>query len=302
MSWPLFVRGQALAAERSARAALTLIGTGSETSATADLRAASSDARQADAALDWWLTGAVRAVPILAQQERYVVGALRSAGRAAAVGAREAPAVNYHRLGYHHGQIDLARLEGMVGPMSILAHQLTETDDQLGGLGSSWLVAPLQDRALSFLRDVTEARHSAGLALQAAKVLPGMLGGSGTQTYLVALMSPSESRGYDGFIGSYGLLSATHGRVRLTASGSITDIEQALPQGGAKLTGPADFLVRYGDFHPGEFPQDATYSPDFPTDSSVLDQIWTQAGASRSTGCSASTPTAWPTCSASPDP
>ncbi|HLJ08865.1 MAG TPA: hypothetical protein VKX24_10015, partial [Acidimicrobiia bacterium] len=72
----LLIRSQALAAEHSARAALTVIGTGSETSASADLRAAASDARQADAALDWWITGGARAVPILAQQERYVTGAL----------------------------------------------------------------------------------------------------------------------------------------------------------------------------------------------------------------------------------
>lgn len=273
----LSVRSQALAAERSARAALTVIGTGSQASATADLRAAAVDARQADASIDWWLTGGARAIPILAQQERYLAGALSAAGKAAAVGAREAPAVDYHRLGYHHGQIDLDRLTAMVRPMSALAGQLVATDRQLGGLGSPWLLAPLQDHARSFRRDVASARRSAQLAVQAARVLPGILGGSGTRTYLVAFMTPSESRGYDGFIGSYGLLTANDGRVRLTVSGSIADIEQALPEGGAHLNGPVDYLARYGAFHPGEFPQDATYSPDFPTVASVLNQIWAQA-------------------------
>lgn len=273
----VLARSQALDAERSARAALSIVGAGSEATTAADLRTAASDARQAHATLDWWLTDASRAVPILAQQERYVDGALRAAGDAAAVGAREAPAVNYHLLGYHHGQIDLARLQAMARPMSVLAHQLAATDRELRALGSPWLVGPLAARARSFQRDVARARHSAGLALQAAKVLPGMLGASGARSYLVAFMTPSESRGYDGFIGSYGLLTASDGRVRLAVSGSVTDIEQALPKGGAHLSGPPDFLARYGAFHPGEFPQDATYSPDFPTDASVLNQIWTQA-------------------------
>lgn len=274
----LSARGEALAAERLARTALTLIGTGGQASATADLRAASRDAHDADSAFDWWLTGGARGIPVLAQQERYVAGALSAAGYAAAVAAREAPVLDYHRLGYHHGQIQIDRLDAMVRPMTVLARQLEVTDRQLGGLGSPWLVAPIQNQATSFLRDVVEARRSASLAVQAARVLPGMLGGTGPRTYLVAFMSPSESRGYDGFIGSYGLLTAADGRVRLTVSGSIANVEQALPKGGARLSGPADFLARYGSFHPGEFPQDATYAPDFPTVASVLDQIWIQSG------------------------
>lgn len=91
-------------------------------------------------------------------------------------------------------------------------------------------------------------------------------------------MTPAESRGYDGLIASYGLLTATDGRVRLSVSGSIDDIESQLPSGGAHLTGPADFLARYGAFDPGQFPQDSSYSPDLPTVSDVLNQIYAQAG------------------------
>ena len=274
----LLVRGQANAAERSAEAALSIIGGNSSTQAAQDLRTAAADAAHGNSTLSWWLADGIRAVPLLAQQDRFLTGTLRTAAQAAAVGARETPAVDYHRLGYHHGEINLPRLSAMVRPMSILANELTVAARGLDAVGSSWLLAPLESRSRSFRRDVTRAGHAAMLAVEAAKVLPGMLGGAGTRTYLVAFMTPSEARGYDGFIGSYGVLTATNGRVRLSASGSITDIEKALPKGGAILTGPADYLARYGAFRPGMFPQDASYSPDFPTVASVLRQIYTQAG------------------------
>ena len=46
-----------------------------------------------------------------------------------------------------------------------------------------------------------------------------MLGADGTRHYLIAFMTPSESRGYDGLIGSYGLLTAEAGHISLTDLG-----------------------------------------------------------------------------------
>ncbi len=104
-----------------------------------------------------------------------------------------------------------------------------------------------------------------------------MLGADGERRYLIAFMTPAESRGYDGLIGSYGVLSAEDGHVSLSASGSVSDIQDALPTGGAQLTGVADYLARYGAFDPGLFPQDLAYSPDLPTDADVLAQVYAQS-------------------------
>jgi ABC-type transporter Mla MlaB component len=272
----LMARSSATAAESAAHAALSTIGVGSAAVTTHELRAAAAQSSQAATAFSGWYTLGARLVPIVAQQDRFLTDTTRSAAQATKVAAAQAPAIDYHRLSYHDGQISLGRLRAMERPMEILSRQLGLTDTELTAVDSPWLIGPLEERARSFKGDVGLASHGAGLAVQAARVLPAMLGGDGTRNYLIAFMTPSESRGYDGFIGSYGLLSATDGRVRLTVSGSITDIEDALPQGGAKLSGPSDFLARYGAFRPGEFPQDATYAPDLPTVSDVLSQIYRQ--------------------------
>jgi hypothetical protein len=274
----LLVRGEALAGEAAAKTALSNIGGGSSAAVVADLQQATTDTTDASSTLGWWITAGARVVPLVAQQARFLTGTLTSAAQAAAVGARQTPAIDYHRLGYHHGKIDLARLTAMEGPMRILDRQLRTTDHQLTGLGSSWLVGPLEERAVSLRTEIGRAQHSADLAVEAAKVLPAMLGGDGVRHYFIAFMSPSESRGYDGFVGSYGLLTSDDGHVSLTLSGQSSDLETLLPPGGAILRGVPGFLARYGQFDPGEYVRDATLSPDLPTVASVLAQEYVQAG------------------------
>jgi Protein of unknown function (DUF4012) len=274
----LIVRNEAAAAEGAVHAALSSIGSGSAGTVATELQTAAAESSGVSNTLNRWFSLGARLVPLAAQQDRFLAETSRTAAEAAQVGAREAPYVDYHRLGYHDGALNLSRLRAMQQPVSILDRQLKLTDLAVTRADSPWLLGPLERRAQSLRADIGGASRGASLAAQAAKFLPAMLGGSGTRTYLVALMTPAESRGYDGFIGSYGLLEATNGRVRLAMSGSIADIELALPKGGATLSGPPEYLARYGSFHPGEFPQDATYAPDLPTVSDVLDQIYEQTG------------------------
>ncbi len=274
----LLVRGEAMAGETAAKAALSNIGGASSTVVVADLQRATTDTTDAASTLSGWITAGARVVPLVAQQARFLTGTLTSAAQATSVAARQTPSIDYHRLGYHHGKIDLARLTAMEGPMRILDRQLRTTDHQLTGLGSSWLVGPLEDRVVSLRTEIGRAQHSADLAVEAAKVLPAMLGGDGVRHYFIAFMSPSESRGYDGFVGSYGLLTADDGHVSLTQSGQPADLEALLPPGGATLRGVPGFLARYSQFDPGKYVRDATFSPDLPTVASVLDQEYVQAG------------------------
>jgi len=274
----LLVRGEALAGEAAAKAAFANIGGSSSTAIVADLKRASTDTADASSTLSGWITAGARVIPIVAQQARFLTGTLASASYAATIGARQVPSIDYHRLGYHQGQINLTRLTAMQGPMRILDRQLHVTNRQLAELGSSWLLGPLNERVDSFRTEVGRAEHSADLAVAAARVLPAVLGGDGVRHYFLAFMSPSESRGYDGFVGSYGLLTANQGHVSLTLSGQSSDLEKLLPPGGATLRGLSNFLARYGPYDPGEFVRDATFSPDLPTVASVLAQQYAQTG------------------------
>ncbi len=273
----LATRPEVLRGQAAASMALANVGSANTASVVKDLGEAAANTSNAARAVGNWITAGARAVPVLAQQERFLVGTLRAASAAAATGRRQAGAIDY-RPAYQPGQVDLARLRAVAAPMRILDRQLHRTDRQLAGLDSSWLVAPLQDRASSYRRQLIRATRSADLGVQAARVLPGMLGGSGARHYLVAFMTPAESRGYDGLIASYGVLSAEAGHISLTTSASTVVLGQALPAGGAKITGVPDYMARYGAFDPGRFPEDVSYSPDLPTDADVFTQLYAQSG------------------------
>lgn len=272
----LMVKTEALRGEASARSALVDAGNGSSRSVVTDLAMAALDTRNAARAVDSWVTVGSLLVPGVAQQQRFLAGTLRAASSAASVGRREASAIE-PQLGSQPGRIDLGRVESLATPMRILDRQLHATDSELAGFGSSWIIGPLQARAASFRHQVTQATHNADLGVEATRVVPGMLGADGTRHYLIAFMTPSESRGYDGLIGSYGLLTAQQGHISLTASGNISNVQTALPKGGAQLTGVSEYLTRYGAFDVRSNPEDAMYSPDLPTDAKVFAQMYAQS-------------------------
>lgn len=274
----LVVRAEVSQAQQAAKAAIDGIGKGASSSVKGDLATAVADTSHASNIVDSWFTAGARLIPVVAQQSRFVVGTLRAANGASRVGLAEAPDVNYHQLKYQQGHVNLVALAAMAAPLRRVDDELHVTMRRLSGLQSGWLIGPLHTRGVSLHRDVSRAAHSADLATQAARVLPAMLGGDGVRRYFVAFMSPSESRGYDGFVGSYGVLTADSGHVSLTESGAASDLEILLPPGGATLRGVSGFLARYGQFHPQAFVRDATYSPDLPTDASVLAQLYAQAG------------------------
>ncbi len=274
----LLVRGEVSKGQQAAKVALEDVGGGGSAIVSAELQLANENASRASSAVGGWWTAGARLLPVVAQQGRFVAVALKTAAQISSVGERQVSAIDYHNLEYHDGRVNLARLRAMATPTRIVNRQLHLAVHQLDAVGSGWLLAPIQSRASIFDNELTRSAHSADLAMQAVRVLPGLLGGDGPRNYLLAFMSPSESRGYDGFIGAYGVLTAVDGHVSLTQSGPTTDIEANLPPSGATLTGVPGFLARYGIFDPGKFARDATYSPGFPTDADVFTQIFEQAG------------------------
>jgi hypothetical protein len=274
----LLVRNDIIQGQHATRVAIDDLSGGASGSASALLVTAANDMNSSSTVTGGWWTLGTRLIPVASQHARLVARSTSIAGRVAMDGSKEASALDYHRLDYQNGGIDVAAMQAMAQPASILSGQLAVASRQLDAVQSPWLIGPVQASFARVQNEVQQASSNASLAVQAIGVLPDILGATGPRHYFVAFMTPSESRGLDGFVGSYGLLTADNGHVSLTRSGPIGDIESALPPGGAKLTGPADYLARYGPFQPGVFPQDVTYSPDLPAVSEVLAQLYPQAG------------------------
>ncbi len=264
--------------ESAAKAALQAVENGEASSATGELGAATASFASAGSKLDSWWTELSRVVPVVAQQRQSLALSTAAARRLTTVAEREAPALDYHQLDYHQGQIDLDAVTAMLGPVDTLDVVMRHAQAQVDSVDSPWLVAPLQSKLSELRRDLARATTTTDLAAQAIPLVPAMLGADGPRHYFVAMMTPAESRALGGIVGAYGILTADDGHLSLTQSGPDDDFNAALPPGGATLTGPADFLARYGQFDPGEYLQDVTFSPDLPTVSHVIDQMASQAG------------------------
>ncbi len=272
----ILVRNKVTEGQDAARAALAAVGEGNPASVAGQLGAAERDASNAASTLSQWWIAPSRLVPVAAQQSRLLSTVMKTAAATSAAGEDHISAIDYKNLEYHHGHLNLARLRALGPPGKAVDKQLHVALRQLKAANSDWIIGPIRDKEVAYENELARATHTADLALSAVNVLPAMLGGDGTQRYLVAFMSPSESRGYDGFIGSYGVLTATNGRVTLTQSGAGSDLDASLPPQGGVLKGVPQFLKRYGAFNPGMHARDATYSPDFPTDADVFTQLYEQ--------------------------
>lgn len=262
-----------------AEGALGSISNGVTESGATQLRAASADFASATQSADSWWTAAARLVPVVSQQRQAVAVASVEARDVTAIAAREAASIHYSQLRYSDGRFDLGKLSALSGPIAVVNGQLTSAVAQLRALRSGWLLGPVKTRLDSLDVKVVRAQSDASLAAQLVRVAPSLLGGDGVRHYFVAFMTPAESRGLDGLIASYGELTADQGRLTLTRSGDISELNSALTAaGGGHLAGPAGYLARYGRFDPQNRFQDLSYSPDLPVVANVIRQLYPQAG------------------------
>lgn len=275
-------RSAADRAETSAKAALNDIEAGQAPQAVDDLQAAGGDFSTAhDQADPWWSWGSVL-VPVVAQQHHAVTALTRSGLGLARDGARRASAIDFHAIRAQHGQVDLAALSALTVPLEDLQAHIAATLGVAADQETGWLVSPLQRPLSRLSADLVKADQSIKLALQASQQVPTLLGAHGEKHYLVVFMTPAETRGLGGFLGAYAEVDVDNGRLTVAKTGQPRLLVD--PSGTPRITGPADYLARYGQFDPQDYPEDISYSPDFPTVADVLSQVYPQLGGDRVDG------------------
>lgn len=106
-----------------------------------------------------------------------------------------------------------------------------------------------------------------------APVLLDMLGASGPRTYLVLNVDPAELRGGGGFIGSYILVSADKGDIKLGESKNVYDIDYPYPMPGQKKFVAQPAIMNEFTGHGWVF-GDANFSPSFPAGAQAAEQLF----------------------------
>ncbi|MEO6318243.1 MAG: DUF4012 domain-containing protein [Acidimicrobiales bacterium] len=224
----------------------------------------------------WWARPALL-VPGVAQQARAVATMADAGGDLSRVAASSLQEADLDRLEPSNGQIDLAAIAEVDGPLSEAAVSLHRADDRLAGVASPLLVAPVAERLADLADRVGAARANADTAAEALAVAPGLLGADGPRRYFLVLQTPSELRGVGGFMGSWGELVIDAGRFDLVRTGRFTELHERPDAASRQIEGQAEFAARWGD-DVAQYWGLAPFSPDFPTVADLVAQLYPQSG------------------------
>lgn len=134
------------------------------------------------------------------------------------------------------GRVDVANLEAVAPRLSGPRRALEEASAGLAAIEPGDVVGRLQAPVRRLQTTVASAASAARIADTAAELLPGMLGADGKRRYLLLIQNNAESRSLGGIPGSFAVIEADRGRVRMREQGSALDVP---PDVDAPLQVPA---------------------------------------------------------------
>jgi hypothetical protein len=273
----LLAYGQVRDGASDAQRALDAARDGDADVATVALNRSGSSFEGASDRLAGPLTAPARLVPGLAQQVDAVRVTVEQGRQITESADALITTADYGNLQYD-GQLDLEQVRALTPPTVAVADDLEQARAELADVEGTWLLPPLRSRVVDLRERIDDASDEADLAATLLQVVPDLFGGDGTRRYLIIFITPAELRGAGGFIGSYAELTAIDGDVELSRSGRIADLIFAVPRGQRTISGPEDYLQRYGRFEPQDFLQDVTFSPHFPSSAQVIAELYPQSG------------------------
>ncbi len=241
-----------------------------------DLRHAVADFDSAHATFSAWYVRPSRSLPVLGYHARALLK-LSSAGQNLSNSALEASShADYRSIDIVDGRIDIAKIQALRAPLVDVAQALHQATGQVDGIDVHWLVPPLSDRVVGLRHDLAQASDETSTAIQAVDVAPTLLGSKTPRHYFIAFVNPAESRGLDGLMGNWAVLTADQGKLSLTRSGRAAELALRPKDPLRTLTAPADYLARYGPYHPENDLRDITLSPDFPSVAQAIESTYPQ--------------------------
>ena len=260
---------------------------GDSAGAATALEQAAQALSSASRAIDSPLTWPGRLVPGLGH---HVDSAVRlvSAGRdAAEVVSQAVGKVDTESVRVRSGYVDLTAIDRLQTPIEVTRDAVGELQRAVDQSRSDWLLAPLNDRFRRLALETQKADLQARNAYEAAVLAPELLGRDGKRVWLVLFTTPAESRGLGGFIGNFAEIETENGQIRMVKQGTNVQLINGGSDPDARtITGPADYLGRYGPYGAGRnggpmerfFWVKANMSPDLPSVAKVVAEIYPQSG------------------------
>jgi hypothetical protein len=281
-AWAAFSASRDLRATRDhLDAAAADLAAANVSGAEAELAAASSEASAARSALAHPGVDVAGWFPILS---RNVTAVRRLAADSASVATAGEQLTRSVRSSGWNGQgipgwtsgqgVDLSVLERVQPSLATFSSALSRASASVDAIQTSGLLGPVRDAVISARSSMGSKAEEVGRLATLTGLLPDLLGGNGTQTYLLLAQNLSDPRGSGGYPGEFGLLTASDGHLSLGPLVGSDLLQQPVPP----VSAPQDVKQRYGPFGGLTHLVASTYSPDFPTTARIILEMWSALG------------------------
>jgi hypothetical protein len=204
------------------------------------------------------------------------LGSFAAAGTHLADGAREVTtAVARVSGGTKTEPLDVVR--DMTGAVDRARTALDAAADATDGLRTERLVWPLSSRQHELLRRLPVVRQRVDSFREGLAAIEVFAGGSGPRRYLVFSQNPDEVRPTGGFIGTYGVLTAVDGSLRLDRYDAIEDWYRAHPQAALPVAQSASAL-QFAVPQSRQNISNVNTTPDWPAAATLARTLWRRGG------------------------
>ncbi|MBZ5734717.1 DUF4012 domain-containing protein [Nocardioides sp. TRM66260-LWL] len=122
------------------------------------------------------------------------------------------------------GRLDVPTLRRLERPIVDLGTAADAAAAEVADVRTDELAGPGSGAIAGMIEQVRAASSALGAGGQTLRVLPAMLGGSGTRHYLLVVENNAEIRSTGGLPGSWALLTVRDGRIGLDGQGSAGDV------------------------------------------------------------------------------
>ncbi len=234
----------------------------------------------------WTRIGLV--TPVVSQHLRYVNGLTSLAEAELSALSRAVGLVDLSTLSAGDGRVNLEAVADLKRPLDLVDGVLRRVAAKLDALDGAWVHSRITSEVEARRSDLDIASmrvQQLGEGLDLAEIA---LGSDRPMRYFVAFTTPTESRGFSGFMGAYAEVEVDGGQIAVVTTAGTGKLEGGPLRPADRVLDPdSPILANYGrygfDSGPGGTIQVSAWSnitmpPHFPTVADAIWQLYPQSG------------------------
>ncbi|MFK8026172.1 MAG: DUF4012 domain-containing protein [Ilumatobacter sp.] len=234
--------------ERTVREGLDQLLAGEVDQAVESFRLAGGSFDRAHERLSGPSTAPAALVPVAAQHRTAALELTEQAQLAADTLMTQVGTIDLDDLTFDNGRIDVDAIAALSEPLAAVRSDMSALQQAVAEIDDPWLVEPLRERMASLGDEITEQLARSDQFVDIVDLAPAMLGRDGPRHYFVGFTTPSEVRGLGGFLGNFAEVTIDDGAIDLSQFGRADTLDAAAAPGERTISGPDDWLARYGTY------------------------------------------------------